>query len=188
MIGVYIDNNVWDFLFERGLELHEELPKPEFCLAMTREAEFEIPPIPDDKAELKAYIDRTIKEGVVTVALFGFGNPDLPPGEQRVAGFDRGSFASEEMIEFAKLQRTPLGKRLNEKTRLYRGEADKAIAARSLHNVVLTLDAKKGPIQDAYKAGGKVVFLSEFDESGLTLKEYVLAALAEHPSRTSPPS
>lgn len=33
MIGIYIDNNVWDFLFERGMDLARELPAPEFCLA-----------------------------------------------------------------------------------------------------------------------------------------------------------
>jgi hypothetical protein len=51
-IGVYIDNNVWDFLFERNLDLSVELPSADFCLCLTSEAEFEIPPIPREKEAL----------------------------------------------------------------------------------------------------------------------------------------
>ena len=46
-LTVYLDNNVWDFLFRRAINLAEALPKDEFCVCITREAEFEIPPIPD---------------------------------------------------------------------------------------------------------------------------------------------
>jgi hypothetical protein len=53
-INVYIDNNVWNFLFDRELDLAIELPRDEYRLFLTREAEFEIPPIPAEKAELKA--------------------------------------------------------------------------------------------------------------------------------------
>jgi hypothetical protein len=42
--SIYIDNNVWDFLFERGIDLSVELPRNGYCLFLTREAEFEIPP------------------------------------------------------------------------------------------------------------------------------------------------
>ena len=31
-ISVYIDNNVWDFLFHRGIDLAKALPKEEFCI------------------------------------------------------------------------------------------------------------------------------------------------------------
>ncbi len=53
-IDVYIDHNVWHYLFEQQLNLEIELPREEFTLCITREAEFEIPPIPSEKAELKA--------------------------------------------------------------------------------------------------------------------------------------
>lgn len=36
-IGVYIDNNVWDFLLSEGLELAAELPVSEFNVFITRE-------------------------------------------------------------------------------------------------------------------------------------------------------
>ncbi|MQT83993.1 hypothetical protein SAMN04490192_3398 [Pseudomonas lundensis] len=185
MIGIYIDNNVWDFLFERGMDLAHELPAPEFCLAITREAEFEIPPIPEEKADLKAFIQRTVKAVVKTDYLFGFGNPAHPPNEQRVGGFDLGRFADESLLDFIRQQKTPLSDRLNEKTRLRKNEADLSIAARSFTSVVITLDAKtKGPINAAYKAGGKIVYLTDFDKSGMSLREFIVAELAARDAKT----
>ncbi len=52
-VSIYIDNNVWDLLFEKEIDLSVELPSDEFCLCLTREAEFEIPPIPEEKAALR---------------------------------------------------------------------------------------------------------------------------------------
>ncbi len=43
--------------------------------------------------------------------------------------------------------------------------------------VVLTLDRKPGALADAHRQGGKVVFLTGFEESGLTLREFIEAAL-----------
>ena len=41
--GVFIDGNVWNFVFDRKLDLAIELPADEFSICHTREAEFEIP-------------------------------------------------------------------------------------------------------------------------------------------------
>ena len=51
-----------------------------------------------------------------------------------------------------------------------------SLAARSFHSVVLSLDAKAGPINDAYQQGGKVVFLTDFDKSGMSLSDFIKAA------------
>lgn len=61
-VSIYIDNNVWDLLFEKEIDLSVELPSDEFCLCLTREAEFEIPPIPEEKAALKKFIYDTIEK------------------------------------------------------------------------------------------------------------------------------
>jgi hypothetical protein len=45
------------FLFDRKLDLAKELPPDEYQLFMTREAKFEIAPIPESKAALKAFIE-----------------------------------------------------------------------------------------------------------------------------------
>lgn len=172
-INVYIDNNVWDFLFERQLDLAVELPREEWRLCITRETEFEVSSIPSKK--LKDFIASTVaKCGIRTDAFFGFNDDGLPPDEQRVGGWDIGQWASPEEVAFAAQQKTAL-KTKKRPTKLHQGEADISLAARSLHSVVLSLDAKTGPINDAYKQGGRVVFLTDFDKSGLSLANFIKA-------------
>ncbi len=146
---------------------------------MTREAEFEIPPIPAEKIELKRFIETTIAKCVQTVSLFGFYDETLPENEQRYGGFDVGRFASDAELDFLNQQRKSISDRKREKTKLFRNEADVSVAARSFESVVLTLDAKKGPINTAYEQGGLVVFLKDFDDSGLSLSDYVDAQIAK---------
>ncbi len=180
-IGIYLDNNIWDFLFDRQIDLATELPSKEFTICITREAEFEIPPISRTKPELAKFIENTISRCLIkTDVFFGFNDPTLLQSEQRVGGFEVGRFASNEELEFMTIQRTPLRPRhgvKNSKTGLFKDEADISVAARSFTSVVLSLDAKSGPINDAYQQGGKVVFVTNFDKSGLTLRDFVKRAL-----------
>ena len=182
-IGVYIDNNIWDFLFARKIDLAVALPREEFCICLTREAEFEIPPIQNRKPELKAFIEMTIARcNIPTDSFFGFNDTSLPQSEQRVGGLDVGRFASPEEIAFMVQQRTPLKPKRqikNPKTKLYKDEADISLAARSFHSIVLSLDAKNGPINNAYKQGGKVVFLTDFDSSGMPLIDFIKKKLVD---------
>jgi hypothetical protein len=171
---VYIDNNIWDFLFERKLDLAIELPPDQYSLFMTREAEFEIPPIPEKKAGLKAFIKKTIEEcKIQTHSFCGFYDPGHPPDEQRVGGFDVGYFASNEEVAFIEQQKTRLSVNKKQTTRLYKYEADISLAARSFHSIVLTLDKKNGPLKDACEQGGKVVFLTNFEDSGKSLSAFI---------------
>jgi hypothetical protein len=99
---IYIDSNVWDFLHYRNFDLSIELPREEFSLCLTRETEFEISLMPPDK---KAYVDKAIQtRNVETRPYFGFGNPDLSPDKQRVAGFDQGHFITYEEAGFIQQQ------------------------------------------------------------------------------------
>ena len=173
LLSVFIDNNVWDLLFALGIDLAKELPKDEFCVCITREAEFEIPPIAEKKPELKAFIDKTISDCSISAdVLFGFAEASLPANEQRVGGFGQGRWAQQEEIAFLAQQKTSLGA-LRTKTKLYKNEADRSLGARAFTGVVLSLDAKNGPINDAYRQGGRVVFLKGFPASGLSLAEFI---------------
>ncbi|MCR6631388.1 MAG: hypothetical protein NVV74_15825 [Magnetospirillum sp.] len=153
-ISVYIDNNVWDFLFDRNIDLSVELPREEFCICLTREAEFEIPPMPADK---RAFVEEMVRAcGVRTDAYFGFFDETLPSHEQRVAGFDQGRFATPEEVAFLAQQRTPIGGK-KRPSGLYKNEADASIAARAMArrfaSIVLSLDKDRGPINRAYQQG-----------------------------------
>lgn len=173
-ISVYIDNNVWDFLFDRQMDLAAELSRDEFCVCITREAEFEIPPMPSEK---RAFVEATIARcQIKTDTFFGFANPALPANEQRVGGFGHGRWISPEEQAFIQQQRTAL-KDTKRPTGLHKGEADLSIAARAVHSVVLSFDAKTGPINSAYTRGGKVIFLTDFEKSGLSLREFIHAKL-----------
>ena len=180
MINVYIDSNVWNFLFERPIDLAVALPSDKFCLYIPREAEPEVRAIRPEKAELKAFIEATLaKCGVRTDSLFGFHDDSLPPDEQRVGGFDDGRWNSSEEMDFIARQRAPNTAKKRPTTPLYPNEADISLAARAFarHSVVLSLDDKRGPIRDASQQGGKVVFLTGFDNSGLSLSDFILKEL-----------
>lgn len=79
-LGVFLDGNVWNFLFERRLDLAVELPRPEFSIGHTREAEFEIP---TGKPDLDAFFEETIVRcEIATDSYFGFSNSAVPRNEQ----------------------------------------------------------------------------------------------------------
>lgn len=182
VITIYIDHNVWDHLFKHGIGLADALPKDEFRLCITREANFEIPPTPADK---RAFIEATIaKCEIETDTFFGFNDDQRPQNEQRVGGFDVGRFASEKEITFIASQNTTLTPTTKKRpTKLYPKEADVSLAARSFHSVALSFDKKKCPPKDAYDQGGKVVFLTDFDKSGMSLRNFIKRAC----SPSSPP-
>jgi hypothetical protein len=186
-LNVYIDSNVWNFLFERQIDLAVALPSDKFCLSIPCEVELEIgainPSVKPEKEPLKTFIEATIAErGVRTDAFFGFYNASLPHDEQRAGGFGWGRFPSPEEVESYKAmaQRIAARQTANKRpsTPLYKDEADISLAVRAVHSVVLSLDAKPGHIPDASQRGGKVVFLTEFDTSGLSLSEFILQSLA----------
>jgi len=75
-------------------------------------------------------------------------------------------------------QRAALKTAKKRRSKLHPNEADVSLAARAFHSVVLSLDAKPGPIKDACQQGGMVVFLTDFDKSGLSLGDFILKSLA----------
>jgi len=187
LTGVFIDHNVWDILLALRIDLDVEFPRDLFGIGITREAEFEIAATAAANPALKAYIDEIIERRGITVdSYFGFFDPTLPLDEQRVGGFDVGRWASAPELQFiaSQRQRPQTTKR---KTKLHKDEADISLAARSFaaSTIVLTCDKDRGPLRDAHRQGGNVIYLNDFPTSGLALGDYVAAAIAARSSRTA---
>jgi hypothetical protein len=94
-IAITLDNNVWNFLFDRQIDLATELPPERFVIFITREVEIETLAIPanETKAALKEFIARTIADcDITTTWVFGFASEG--PGPQRYGGFDKGVWQS----------------------------------------------------------------------------------------------
>lgn len=175
-ITVFLDNNAWDFFYARGLNPCEQLPSPQFKLMITREGEFEIDAIPSAKQGLKDFIQKARTECIQTQMYFGFASANTHPSEQRVGGFGQGVWVSKEETEFIHSQHGSMGFEKKASTRLYPQEADISLAARSLVAVVLTCDSE-GALKRAASRGGRVVNLLRFDQSGMSVKNFILAAL-----------
>jgi hypothetical protein len=178
-IAVTLDNNVWNFLFEKGLDLAAELPAAEFAIFIPREVEIESQAIPDgeEKAALRAFIARTIERAAVTTTfVFGFAHDG--PGPQRVGGWGQGTWQSQTEREFYDAIRPLylLGRK-ETKSQLTRNEGDAAVAAQSFFSIVLTCEnlQKTGPLRYAAERGGRVLYLPGLEASGMSLGEYIRA-------------
>lgn len=178
-IAVALDNNVWNFLFDRRLNLASELPSDDFAIFIPREVEIETEAIPlkESKVALKEFIARTIAEcGIKTHWVFGFGGEGSGP--QRVGGFGQGTWQGKTESEFyaAINQRFLLGQP-EMGSQLTRNEGDAAVAAKSFSSIVLTCESRKvnGPLRFAADHGGAVLYLADFDPRKETLKEFIVA-------------
>ena len=182
-IAVTLDNNVWNFLFQRGMNLAATLPTDRFALFITREVEIEAMAIPASASTkpLTDYIRETKEACAIrTMSVFGFATPGVSP--QRVGGFGQGTWQSQTEREFYEAIRTRflLGKR-ETGSRLTQNEGDAAVAAQSFFSVALTCEklSKPGPLRFAAEHGGKVLYLPDFDKDGLSLSDYIIAFYAK---------
>lgn len=169
-ISVLIDNNAWNFFYARNFDFYRELPPEEFSLFVTREVEVEIGAIPVegkdgvDKRPLKRYIHESIhRNEIATTATFGFAEANPSDGPGTYAGFGQGTFQSDEERDWygdEKIKSYIIGKS-KRNSGLTHNQADAAVAFFSFVGIVLTCDRKTGPIAEAEKSGGNVVFLSD---------------------------
>lgn len=169
MISIYIDNNIWDYLFKSGLNLRDYFPADKYRILISKLGRFEITQIPDspDRVKLKEYIYSVLSEDVEEQHTFGFYNSVHSASEQRNSGFGIGGFTSaRENEERARLQELyGTTQKRKEKLILYKQEADIELGALSISNFVLTLDKKDGPLKSASENGGNVIFLNEISPS-----------------------
>jgi hypothetical protein len=162
-IDIFIDNNVWDILWNQNVDLEVELPCEEFNLKMTREAEFEIPKMPDEK---RNYVEKYIAKKIIKTDLsFGFYDESISSEDQRNGGFGDifdpevgGTFLASDQEQLIKSEIIGPSKR---PTGLLKNEADVSLAAISLHSFVITCDGKKA-LKRAKKENGKIIDLKKY--------------------------
>lgn len=170
---LYVDSNVFNFLFDKGINLREEFPADLYELRIIGEQDLENRAIPEGKEELRKFIYQAIESYPIKVdRLFGFYDERHDAFDQRVGGYGVGRYASLEEIEFIRVERKDHGEK--KRSGLYKDEADISLGARALGGgIVLSNDSKKGPLPRAKEQGGRVVFLNEFDPSRESLRAYV---------------
>jgi hypothetical protein len=176
-ISVTLDSNVWNFFFDEAMNVAAELPSCDFAIFIPREVEIEMMPIRDKASEalLWRYMTETIVScNIQTTSVFGFSASE----PQRMGSFGFGTFQSPVEREFyaAIGSRFLVGKKAKG-SRLTGNEADAAVAAASFFSIVLTCEKPKkvGPLRFASEHGGKVLYLPDFKNSSLSLKEYITA-------------
>ncbi|MBB5342048.1 hypothetical protein [Tunturiibacter gelidoferens] len=176
-IAITLDNNVWNFLFDRRIDLASELPSEKFAVFITREVEIETLAIPanDTKVVLKEFIAKAIADcGVTTTWVFGFASEGSGP--QRYGGFGQGVWQSKTEQEFYEVIRQQyLVNKGMKRSQLSGNEGDAAVAAKSFSSIALTCESpeKSGPLRFAAEHGGKILYLADFETSKLTLRRYI---------------
>jgi len=175
-IAITLDNNVWNFLYDTNVDLALELPSERFPIFITREVEIETLAIPTaTKSALKDFVARTIAGcGITTTWVFGFDSG--PPETRRYGGFDQGVWQSQTEREFYEaIRHRYLTNKGMKRSRLNGNEGDAAVAAQSFSSIALTSESprKPGPLRYAAEHGGKVLYLTEFASSGLSLRSYI---------------
>ena len=123
MQDIYLDANVWNLVFDNKIDLIYEFPKSKFRLLQTREAEFENNAIPEDKSDLKEFIQKEIERcKVQTIRIFGFEDSSTPDNERRFGGFEKSSvWITSKEKGFRDEQKEKIGKL--KKSKLYNNEA-----------------------------------------------------------------
>jgi hypothetical protein len=170
---LYVDSNVFNFLFDNGINLRKEFPADLYELRIIGEQDLENRAIPEGKEDLRKFIYQAIESYPIKVdRLFGFYDERHSDVDQRVGGYGVGRYASLEEIEFIRAERKDHGEK--RRSGLYKDEADISLAARAMGGgIVISNDAKKGPLPRAKEQGGRVVFLNEFNPCRESLRAYV---------------
>lgn len=171
---IYFDTNFFDYLFENQVQLEEYFPASHFELFVTKHCKFEFDQLPESEP-LKLYFKQLIGSVIEIYSHFGYRDPSLPENEQRLDGFGAGRFASSAQQKFTQKLKGKYGSGEKRKRSLilYKQEADIELASRSLDAVVVTFDAKDGPLVEAKRLGGKIVILNRTVANQMPVDEFM---------------
>lgn len=175
---IFLDNNIFDFLFKNKIRLSDEFPRGDFSLFIIREIELEIATTPH---ELNLFISENMKACKISVdSHFGFYCDDHPAHQQRNGGFNEGRFITSQERTFINEYRNKIGT-TKKKNGLYKNETDIALAARSLrpNTFVISMDVKTGPLRYAQDKGGNVILFTQehYEESNLSFGEFIRSGM-----------
>lgn len=155
LVPVYFDSCAWNHLFDRKVNLAEELPASAYQLCITREVEIELQPLRanESKSDLVDFVDSAIlANDVQTTSTFGFASVEADGSLSEVqvfGGFDVGTWRSDEDRSWLSQEKVlrMLPKSVDRKKQLGKNQADASMAVRAFNAVVLTAESrtKKGP-------------------------------------------
>ncbi len=174
MVKIFLDNNVFDFLYEKKIDIFQEFLKDGYEICMVKEVDFESELISDPN---KCEFVRALKDKIILKQYFGFYDDRHESSKQRVGGFDNGEYMScDEGVYYKELLSKFHKSDEKRKTDLYKNEADIILAVRSIKNIVLTNDKKKGPLKNAFDKGYNIIFLNGYF-NGRSLYDYVTSRI-----------
>lgn len=167
MINIYIDHNIWDYLFENNIDIRDVFTKENFNICIAKHGRYEIDQLSKkpNKNNLRYFIESTMThDDVLQQDTFGFYESSHPDNEQRSSGFGVGGFTSSSTNRMRKLldELYPEKPKRKETLILTPNEADKELGAISVHDYVLTQDIKPGPLKTAKENGGKIIYIQDF--------------------------
>lgn len=169
---IIIDSCAWNVLFLNKVDLLAEFLPDEFQMAMTKHVmSFQVPAIPEKKQPLRNYIDLQIKQSnIIKLSYFSFTDGSKPSGG---GGWGEGTFVSLDEYNLFKEFEKRFAKTKIMGSGLLENDSDITLAVRSLSGAVILTTDFTGPLLEAKRQGGKVVYLNEMDSSGLNLRDYV---------------
>ncbi len=174
-MNIFFDNNVWDYLYSKYVDIATYFPKSKYSLYITTHGKYEILQMPLRCNGLRGYVEKALISLVREDAIFGYYNDFFPVEQQRLSGYDVGRYisSSELLLKrelFKKYGSTE--KRKNSQI-LFKQEADIELASRSIEHTILTFDCKKGPLLDAKNRGGKIIFLDRVKSEKLPVEMFM---------------
>ena len=182
MKRIFLDNNMWDYFYRFKIDISHYFPEEKFTLFISKQGRYEIDQAPSSKEEFKQFVYSHLTNTVNEDHIFGFHNDQLPDDEQRISGFGMGRFTSCEENQARDFLYQKFGTNDKRKTKniLFKQEADIELGALSMaNNIVISFDSKNGPLKEASKCGGKVIFLNKEKSEETSVDKFINDLLSQ---------
>jgi hypothetical protein len=173
-LKIYIDSCAINVLHENSVNLTTEFPEDDYELIITKGVQQEILDIPEDNPVKEFALSLITSQRISEASFFGFCDLENPENNLRyIGGFDSGSFATDEQLQFLEETHKNLGS--PRKSKLRKNETDRDLLALGLGAVVLTKENKVGGAlqAEAESRNTLIINISKWPPTGLSLNKYV---------------